>query len=171
MEKKVTSHIVKGLIISLILFVLDLVAGFAGFKYAEWYKWIPGLIMFALFIWACVSYASQMENKVTFGSVFGHGFKTSAVTACVSVIFTILSVLVIFPETREIALDQARKQMEAKGQLTEDQIDNAINITKKMFMPFAIIGVIVFTLLAGAVASLIGAAVVKKNPPTPFENQ
>ncbi|PWT77278.1 MAG: hypothetical protein C5B59_04470 [Bacteroidetes bacterium] len=170
MEKKVTSHITKGLIISLILFVLDIIAGFAGLKYANWYKWVPAIIMFALLIWVCASYASQMNNNVTFGSVFGHGFKTSAVIACLTVIFTLLSIFVIFPETKDIALDQARKQMEAKGQLSEDQIDKSIDITKRLFVPLAIIGIIVFTLLEGVVASLIGAAIVKKNPPT-FENQ
>ena len=43
MEKKVTSHITKGLVIALILFVLDIIAGFAHFKFATWWRWIPSI--------------------------------------------------------------------------------------------------------------------------------
>ena len=121
-------------------------------------------------IWACISYGSQMANNVTFGSVFGHGFKTSVVIACITVVFTVISLTLIFPDTKEIALDQARKQMEEQGK-PEQVIDQGMEIARKGFMTFAILGVVVFTLLVGAIASLIGAAVTKKNPVTPFGNQ
>ncbi len=169
MEKKVTSHITKGLIISLILVVLDLVAGFANLRLASWYRWGTTFVLVAALIWACISYASQMDNNVTFGNVFGHGFKTSVVVACIMVLFTIISLFLIFPETKEIALDQARKDMEAKGTMTEDMIDKALDITRRMFLPFALLGVVIGTLLVGAISSLIGAAVAKKNPQTPFD--
>src|SRR4029077_15698586 len=115
MEKKVTSHITKGLIISLILIVLDLIDGFANIRLANWYRWIPLLVLAASLIWACISYGSQNNNNVTFGNVFGHGFKTRVVITCIMVLFTILSFTIIFPETKDAALDQARKQMEEKG--------------------------------------------------------
>jgi len=169
MEKKVTSHITKGLIISLILIVLDLMAGFANFRYATWYRWLPSILMAIGLIWACISYGSQKDNNVTFGNVFGHGFKTSVVIACITVLFAILSITLIFPETKDIAIEQARKQMEEKGEMSEDMIDKALDITRRMFVPFAILGVVVGTLIVGAIISLIGAAVTKKNPQTPFE--
>jgi hypothetical protein len=169
MEKKITTHITKGLVISLALFILDLIAGFAHFKFATWYKWVPSVILFIAFLWACLSYSAQQDHKVTFGNIFGHGFKTSVVVACLSVIFALLSIFVIFPETRDVALDQARKQMEEKGNISEDNINQALDITKRLFIPFAIAGVIFGTLIIGAIASLIGAAVAKKVPQTPFD--
>lgn len=171
MEKKVTSHVTKGLIIALVLFVIDIIAGFAHFKFATWYRWLPLLIFLAAIIWACINFAAQKNHDVTFGNIFGHGFKTSVVVACITIIFTLLSIYLIFPETKDLALDEARKQMEAKGNLSQDVIDQSLEFTKKMFVPFAIIGVIFVFLLGGAIASLIGAAIPKKNPQTPFENQ
>jgi len=171
MEKKVTTHIVKGLIISLILIVFDLIGGFAAFKFQGWYRWTTSGLLVVAVIWACINYGMQKNQNVTFGELFSHGFKTSAVVACVMVLFSIVSLLLLFPETKEQALDMARKQMEQKGNLTEDMIDRSMDITRKMFIPFAIIGVIIGTLVVGLIGSLIGAAVTKKNPQAEFENQ
>jgi len=166
MEKKVVGHVLKGIIISLVLIVLDLVAGFAGFRTATWFRWIPLIILAIALIWACISYGTQMDHNVSFGSTFAHGFKTSVVIACITVIFAIISLTLIFPETKEIALEQARKQMEEQGRRDQD-IEQGMEIVRKGFLTFAILGVVVYTLLVGAIASLIGAAVTKKNPITP----
>jgi hypothetical protein len=47
-------------------------------------------------------------------------------------------------------------------------IEQGIAMTKKLFLPFAIAGAIFFTGFFGAIGSLIGAAVAKKNPVDPF---
>jgi amino acid transporter len=171
MEKKVTSPIVKGLLITLLLAIIDLVGGFAHLKTATWYGWISLIILMIAIIWACVSFGTQSNGNVTFGNVFAYGFKTSAVVACILLLYTMLSMFVIFPETKDLALEQARKQMEEKGTLSEAQVDQAVEWTSKFFIPFAMVGVILGTLIFGVIASLIGAAVTKKNPQSPFENQ
>jgi len=48
--------------------------------------------------------------------------------------------------------------------LTEEQMDKAIEISRNFFMVFLIAGTLVGYLAFGAIASLIGAAVTKKNP-------
>ena len=171
MENKITSNVTKGLIISLILIVIDLIAGFANFRFTTWFRWIPSLILVAALIWACINYGAQNNSLVTFGNVFAHGFKTSAVVACILVVYTILSIFVIFPESRDQALEIARKQLEEKGNLSEDTIDQGLEVSKKLFIPFAIAGAILGTIVVGLIASLIGAAVTKKIPPSPFETR
>jgi hypothetical protein len=171
MEKKVTSPLVKALIISLLLAVLDIIAGFANFKYATWYRWVPAILLLVALIWACINYASQNNGNVTFGNTFAHGFKVSAVAACFSIIFVILSIYLIFPDTKDIVLEQSRKQMEEKGNLSEENINAALDITRKLFFPFAIGGALIGTIIIGTIGSLIGAAVAKKNPESSFENQ
>src|SRR5579863_4692242 len=123
MEKKITPPLVKALIISLFLAVLDIVAGFSNFKYATWYRWVPAILLLVAIIWACINYASQNDGNVTFGNAFAHGFKVSAIAACFSIIFVILSIYVIFPDTKDTVLEQTRKQMEEKGNLSEENIN------------------------------------------------
>ena len=171
MEKKVTSPLATAIIISLLLAVLDIIAGFANFKYSNWYRWVPTILLFLALIWACINYASQNNGDVTFGNTFAHGFKVSAFTACFSIIFVILSIYVIFPDTKDIVLEQTRKQMEEKGNLSEENINNALDITRRLFFPFALGGALVGTILIGTIGSLIGAAFAKKNPESSFENQ
>jgi uncharacterized membrane protein YciS (DUF1049 family) len=157
------------LIIALILALLDVVAGIWNFKLSSWFRWIPTLVLFGALIWACISYGAQNGYNVSFGNLFAHGFKTTAVIGCLFVIYTLISIFVLFPGTKEIALDQARTEMERSGKLPEEAIEQGLSITRKFFVPFAIAGALFGTILIGALASLIGAAVTKKKPQSPFE--
>jgi hypothetical protein len=87
------------------------------------------------------------------------------------ILFTALSVTILFPEMTEKGMELAREQMEEQGQLSESQIDQSMEMAKKFMLPFAIGGTLIGYLAIGAIGSLIGAGVAKKNPnPTPFES-
>jgi hypothetical protein len=120
--------------------------------------------------WACFSYSKDMNGNVTFGNLFAHGFKTTAVFTIIMIIYTVLSLTVIFPEMKEKMLELAMKQAEAKGTMTEAQLEQARSMTEKFLMPFAIGGILVMYLAIGAIGSLLGATIAKKNPnPQPFQ--
>lgn len=167
MEKKVTTPAVKGIIISLILIVFSLIIMFLDLTRNKGIASIQFLIFIAGIIWSAISYAKQMEGNVTFGNVFGHAFKVTAAITVIMVVYTVISLKFISPEQLEAGIQEARANMEAKN-MPDDQIDNAINLTRKFAMPFAIAGVLVMFMFVGLIASLIGAAVAKKNPRDPF---
>jgi len=169
MEKKVTSYLTKGLIISLILIILSILFFVTGVDQATWSKWLSVLVLVGGVIWACLSYGRQMDNRVSFGNVFGHGFKVAAVITVLSLVFTIIF-LTVFPEIKEKALEVARTDMEKTGKLTDEQIDDQIAMVRRLFFVFAIVGVVVIDLFCGAIAALIGAAIAKKEPTTPFDS-
>lgn len=173
MEKKMLTPVNKGLILSLISIVFSIVMFVAipDMEQQQKFSWISYIIIVGGLIWACITYANDMKHNVTFGNVFAHGFKVTAVLASITVIYTVLAVTVIFPEMKDKALDMARKQMETNQDLSESQIDQALEMTQKFFIPFAIGGALIGTLIIGCIGSLIGAAIAKKNPhPTPFES-
>jgi hypothetical protein len=169
-QQKAISPLMKGVIISLLLIVVSLIAYFTGQDTASWNRWLGNLILFGGILWACISYGRQLNNNVTFGNIFAHGFKVSSIVTLISILFTIIFFLV-FPEIREKALDLARVEMEKSDNISEDQIEQAIGLTRKFFYVFTI-GVLIFAyMIVGTIASLIGAAVTKKDPRPPFENQ
>jgi drug/metabolite transporter (DMT)-like permease len=170
MEKKVTSSVTTGLIISLGLIILAIISYISGLDQQTWYRWLSILLFMGGIIFACTNYGKQSDNKVKFGDVFAYGFKTSAVVTCIMIVFIIVFVIV-FPDIKEKAMEAARKQMEEKRQLTEDQIESALAFTQKSFMVFLVLGSIFIYLIAGAISALIGAAITKKAPETPFQNQ
>jgi len=171
MKKQSSDYLGKGLLLSLVLMVLGLIGGFAHLQFESWYKWLPTLIQTIAIIIFCIQFGKQQTGTVTFGKVFGYGFKVSLVVSVLMVVYTMLSVFVIFPEFTDQALQQARAGMEAKGNLTEDQIDQGMAFTKKFFQPiplaiFAFLG----TLFFGTIAALLGAAFTKKSEPDVFQS-
>lgn len=168
-EQKVMSHIIKGVLISLVMIVIGLAGYFAKLNEQSWFGWACNGVLLIFIIWACSYYATQKNGMVTFGNVFAHGFKTSAIIAIILVLYTILSLTVIFPESKDKAIEIARQKMEEKGNLTQDQMDNAIDITKRFFVPIAAGAVLLGTIIFGAIGSLIGAAVAKKKPINPVD--
>lgn len=169
METKVTSTVVKGLVISLFLIVLSVAAQLLNFDTESWYKWLSTLLLFGAIIYSCILYSNQNNHNVTFGNVFANGFKTTAVITCITILFTVLLFL-IMPEMKQHIFDIAAKEAEKAG-ATDDIVEKQQAIFKNMFWVFIIGGIMVTYLVVGAIASLIGAAAAKKNPPNPFQQQ
>jgi hypothetical protein len=164
MENKIMTPVTKGLVLSLIVIVVGIVGYMANIDTQTWYKWISTVVICAGVIWACIYYAQQLDGRVTFGNIFVHGFKTSAVVALILVAYFVLATTVIFPGMKERAMEAARQQMEKNEKLTEDQVNQGMEIARKFFMIIGIAGTILGTLIAGVIASLIGAAAAKKKP-------
>ena len=119
-------------------------------------------------IYSCILFANENDNKVSFGNIFAHGFKTTSVVIVITVIYTFLSLKLLFPDMQDKILEISRKKMAENPQMTDEMIDQAIAMTKKFFLPFAIGGAIIGTGFIGAISSLIGAGVAKKIPVDPF---
>jgi hypothetical protein len=171
MEQKTMSAPIKGLIISLVLIVFGLVVHFAGLGQVKSLQLIQYIILGGGLIWSCISYAKENNGNVTFGNTFAHGFKVTAAVTAIIAVYTFLAVKFIMPEMVDYAIDEARKEMTKAATMSSEQIEQAISMTRKFFLPFAIAGVIVGFLVLGVIFSLIGAAVAKKNPNySPLQN-
>ncbi|HEV8082314.1 MAG TPA: DUF4199 domain-containing protein, partial [Chitinophagaceae bacterium] len=103
------------------------------------------------------------DYNSTFGNYFAHGFKVAAVVTCIMIIYLIIFIL-LFPEFKEKAMDQARANMVKEGKLSSEQINKGVEIAKKFFMAFAIGGTLIVLLFFGALSALVGAAITKKEP-------
>jgi hypothetical protein len=172
MEKQITSHAFKGLLIALVLIVLSLIGQFANLQFERWYGYVNWAIMVGAFIWSAIYFGKQMDNNVTFGSLFTHGFKTTAVTAVVVFIYTVLSVYVIFPDQLDKMWEKGVEEAMKGGKVTAEQMEQGASIGRKVMTVTVLAGSLIGTLIIGTVGSLIGAGVAKKNPaPTPFEQQ
>jgi len=171
METKVTSPQVKGLIISLILIVYGLLIYFIDHLNQPALSYVQYALFLGGIIWACISYSNQLNANVTFGNLFAHGFKTTAVITVIVLIYTVLAFNVLFPDMVDKSIEMSRQKMEADGKVSDEQIDQSLKMMKDHFTLFAVVGVIIGFAVLGAIGSLIGAAVAKKKPQDPFGNQ
>jgi len=160
-ETKIMSPQIKGLLIALIVIILGIAGYFTNLGFSTWYNWVVNAVMLAAIIIACVHFANQKQGYVTFGNVFLHGFKITAVIAIIVLVYTLLAFTVLFPDMKEKVFEMQQAQMEKRG-LDDDKLEQGMTMMKKYFMIFLVLGVIFGTLIWGAIASLIGAAVAKK---------
>lgn len=167
MQQKITSTTVKGFIIGLIMIAFSLTVSFLGLQSNSIFQWLGYGIFLIGIILAISQYGKQLNYNSKFGDYFAHGFKVSAVVTLLMIVFLIIF-MTVFPEFKDKAMDEARKGMTTKN-LSEEQIEKAIDITRKFFMVFLIGGALLGYLLFGAIASLIGAAITKKDP-QPFQD-
>ena len=168
-ETKIMSPQIKGLLIALVVIILGIIGYFTGLGFSTtWYNWVVNLVLLAAIIFACVHFANQKEGFVTFGNVFVHGFKISAVVTIIMLVYTLLAFTVLFPDMKEKIFEMQAAQMEKQG-MDEDKMEQATNAMKNFFWPITI-GVTIFgTLIWGAISSLIGAAVAKKKKFNPLD--
>jgi hypothetical protein len=170
-ETKVTTPVIKGFIISLVLIVYGLILYFVdnmehpNLQYGQYAIFLAGII------WACISYSNQLNANVTFGNLFAHGFKTTAVITIIILIYTILAFQFLFPDMVDKTIDITRQKMEAEGKASDSQIQQTVSMMKEHFTLFAVVGIIFGFAIMGLISSLIGAAVAKKKPRDPFGNQ
>ena len=168
-EQKIMSPAIKGFIISLLLIAFSVASFVFGFFQNKALGMVPLAIMVGGIIWTGVSYSNQMNANVSFGNVFGHSFKAAALIAALCGLWLAASLTFLFPDAFNTMMAAQRSQMEAND-MSPEEIDKLLNGGKNGMIAFAVILSVILYLVIGAVASLIAAAVAKKNPnPTPFQ--
>ena len=169
MENQITTHIVKGLILSVISIVFSIVIYVFNLYEMSALSFVNYAIFIGGLVYGAVLYSNQNGHNVTFGNLFAHGFKTTAVVIVITSVYTVLAFKVLFPDMLDKVLEISRKKMLENPKMTDEMIEQAMTMTKKFFIPFALGGAIIGTGFIGAIGSLLGAAVAKKNP-NPFSD-
>ncbi len=163
MEQKIPTSSTKGLVIALILIVLALIIYFLDLSTTRGVEYISFAVLVIGVIWSINNYGNQIDHNATFGNYFSHGFKIAALVTAIMIIYAVIF-LYIFPDVREKGMEAARKSMEARGNMSQEQINQSMEFTKKFFMVFIIAGTLIGYLIFGVIGSLIGAAITRKNP-------
>lgn len=161
-ENKITTHFTKGLIIGLALAAIGITLQFLEI-YDQWVQYVITGLYFLSIIGCCWIFSTEKNGDVSFGQVFSHGFKTAAIVILINIASFIIISLVL-PELKENALNIARETMEKDSRLTDSNIEDALKMTDKFYYVFGIIGTIFGYGVSGALGSLLGAAIVRKNP-------
>lgn len=169
-EKKPISHIVAGLTIAAILVIYSIVLNYMDLSQNQSMGWLSYIILVGGLILFINLYGKAKDHRVTFGNLFSYGFKATAIITLIMIVFIIIF-FIAFPEFKDKIVDAAREGMEKQGKMTDDQIDQGLEMFEKNFILFSAGGALFMYLILGAVGSLIGAAITKKQPRNPFDQQ
>jgi len=132
-------------------------------------RWINVLILAVLIFLAHKYYKDNGDGFMTIGQGAGIGFWMCLVSSVISSVFTYVYVKFIDTSFIQQMMDKQREAMEAKGNLTEEQVDQAMNMTSKFMTPemFLIFG-LVFGILFGVLIALVVGLFTQKKNPEPF---
>ncbi len=146
-----------GILISLILF-------FSNLQYETWAKWLQSLIMLITIFLGVKSIADAHKNRIIpFGILFKSGMFITVSITLISVVYFFVYANFIETDFVNNLLDLSRKQMAERG-LSEEQIEQGIELSKKFMSPGIMAVISTFSsLIIGAIVSLISAAVLKKD--------
>lgn len=118
--------------------------------------------MFCLIIFSLKLLADDFD-KISFGKLFGMGFKITLLITILSLFYMVLYTNVLEPNFIDKIAEVTRENLEKKGNLSEEQIEATLTMSKKFMSPaFMYIMMLFSNILMGSVFSLIGAAVFKK---------
>ncbi len=166
MEKKALSNINAGLILFLMLAIYTLILNLSNLQTNEVLSWLSYLIIIGGITFFVIRFAKDREGSVTFGNLFGYGFKICAILTVFYIAFMVLFYL-IFPEYKEQLLEVAtQKAIERAGGADTENVLKGMEMFKRFFWVGLIAGIMFSFALLGAIGSLLGAALSKKNPNT-----
>lgn len=157
------THLTFGILIGVIMVLIFVVLYVFGFATNRSLGLLPALVLIVLIIIAQINHAKALDGHITYGNLFATGFKTTCVATCIFIVFLAIFIWVV-PDYKTMMLEMIREKMAQNRQLTEDQINKAMGVTKRFFTISAIGGSILQSLFIGCIGSLIGAGVAKKKP-------
>lgn len=128
-------------------------------------KYITYVVLIIFLLLAQKEHRDKLGGYIKFGDAFVTGLLYGIFAGILTAVFIYLYLAILSPEIFAQALDQQRQAMADSGKMSSDQIDHAMDIAKK-YGPIlgAIVTVFIYAIL-GVIIGLIGAAILKKEPP------
>ncbi|MBD2720492.1 DUF4199 domain-containing protein [Hymenobacter armeniacus] len=129
-------------------------------------RWLSLLIL-AGGIWLAQHFYKQHNGGyMSYGEGMGIGMLLALVSSVIGAIFSYIYVSFVDNDAITRMLDKARADMESRGGVSDEQIDQAMQMTAKFMTPgFIALFVVLFSLLFGLGLSLVISAIVKNSKP------
>lgn len=160
--KKKNTHMAYGLFTAIAAIIVGLVLHFTDLSFQPWAQWVTLAVLLVGLILNAIAFSGANDAQVTYGQVFSSCFKATAIYTLIIIVWSFIS-LMLFPDIAEKGMQIAEERMISKG-MSEEQISQAMDMTRKNFKLFMVGGILFMTMFWGAIFSLIAAAIAKKNP-------
>jgi len=109
-------------------------------------------------------YKEANEGFLTLGQGLKTGIAIAMISSIIYIIYTLVFMNFIAPESMEQGLEIARQKLLENPNMSEDQIEQALEMQKKFSGPAFLIPVmLIFSLFIGFVVSLIASLIMKKS--------
>ncbi|MET2984416.1 DUF4199 domain-containing protein [Aureibaculum conchae] len=166
-QQKPTKNIALnyGLILGVASILLSVIIYAMGMAYKQ--DWKTGSISFIITIVVIILGIKKYKEANNGFLSLGQGLKTGVgialIGAVIGIAYTLIFINVIEPDFMEKTLEISRQKMLENPNLSEDQIDQGLEMQRKFSSPAIIAAVgLVWSLFIGFVVSLIASLVMKR---------
>lgn len=129
-------------------------------------KWLGAMVLIAGIMLAQREFKQRDGGFMSYGQGLGVGVIVSAVAGVLGSVFTYVYMTMIDPELVTRLMDKARADMEARGGLTDAQIDQAMAMSAKFTSaPVLTIFALIGSIIIGLIISLVTSAIIKNTRP------
>lgn len=169
MQFKEGQYLSTALLISLSIIVVELLGESVKDALPALFNWLPFVIMSVLIIVACNRYSSVIQAEVRFRTIFIYGITITMLVAVIVVAYRFTYLYILFPEIKANTIAEARSEMANSANASENELDAAADLIGRVFIPFAVAGSFISTLVSGIIGSVIGAVLIVRriNTQTP----
>ncbi len=129
-------------------------------------RWVTVVVSIVLIVLAHLYFKKNGNGFMSFGQGVGIGFWASLVSSAISSVFTFIYVKFVDGTFIEKMVETQRQAMEAKGNMSEEQIDQAMKIASMFMTPVAMLFIGLFVgVLGGVIISLVVSIFTQKSNP------
>ncbi len=129
-------------------------------------RYLTSIVLIIGIVLAQREFKARNAGFMEYGQGLGVGVVLSAVVGLLSAAFTYVYTNFVDPEMMARTMEKVRTDMEAKGNLTDAQIDQAMTMSAKFTSgPLMLVFIIVGSILIGLIISLISSAFIKNAKP------
>lgn len=151
-----------GIITGLVIVIYSTLMYFLGLNLESWTGWISYIILIGGTVYGTIQYRDKVRGgTISYAQALGFGVIVALVVAIISAIYSLL-LSVIDPSIIDQILEKAQDEMLKNG-LSEDQVEQAVEMQKKFMNPGFIAGMTVPGMtFMGFIFSLITSIFLKK---------
>ena len=129
-------------------------------------KWLTLVVLIAGIALAQRFYKQNNAGFMNYGEGMGLAMVLSLVSGAIAAVFSYLYVSFMDTEMIGRILEKTRSDMESKGGISDEQIDQAMQMTSKFMTPgYMSLFVLFGSLLSGLLIALVVSAVIKNAKP------
>ena len=141
--------------------VITYVFQFLNVDQTSGWKYISYIAFIAFLLLSQKEYKDVLGGYISFGDAFSTGFRFAVFSGLILAVFIYIYLAILSPQVFDKVLETTRAAMQDKN-MSDEQIDKAMEITKKWGPVFGAFGSAIGSAIIGAIISLIGAAIFKK---------
>jgi hypothetical protein len=164
-KSSTSNALTYGLITGAVMIVYSLILYLLNLHLNQYLGYISFLILIGGMVYGTIQFRDKFMNGfITYGKAYSSGFMIALFAGLVGAVYAFVFYKFIAPDVVREILDMTRQKIMTRSpEMSDEQLEQAMNMTAKFMTPPAMsIFLLLYCIIIGAVAGLITSAFIRK---------